>query len=114
MAVLAHIPRPLYGSWFMGLALDLHTLSSVFIGYDEYGHEQYDTTRSAVGEALYRWKYSQDVSTADSLAETSVAALRAQNAQIDIVVPVPSTRSRQVQPVTEVGVASRSDSAFPS
>ena len=98
MAVLPHTPQLLYGPWQLGLALDLHTVSSEFIGYDEYGHAQYDTKRTQVGDALYRLKYSQDVSPADDLAETSVSALRSRAAQVDVVVPVPSTRARAVQP----------------
>lgn len=103
MAVLPHTPQPLYGPWQLGLALDLHTVSSEFIGYDEYGHPQYDTKRTEVGEALYRLKYSQEAAPADSLAETAVVALSRRGARVDLVVPVPATRARAIQPVAEVG-----------
>ena len=30
-------PRKVFGNWFEGYTLDLHTISSIFLGYDEYG-----------------------------------------------------------------------------
>src|SRR5229473_6598327 len=36
-------PRKIQGRWRDGYALDLHTLSSTPIGYNEYGHMQFDT-----------------------------------------------------------------------
>lgn len=55
-------PIKLPGNWFEGFALDLHTISSEFLGYDEYGHEVFDTKRSEMGELLYRLKYGSDKS----------------------------------------------------
>jgi competence protein ComFC len=53
-------PRQLFGKWKAGYALDVHTLSSVPIGSDEFGHMQFETTRSEIGELLYRLKYRSD------------------------------------------------------
>ena len=39
-------PIELSGNWTQGYALDIHTINSTFIGYDEYGHEVFDTRRS--------------------------------------------------------------------
>src|ERR1700681_218824 len=39
-------PRKIIGKWREGMALDLHTLSSEFIGHDEFGHPRFDTVRS--------------------------------------------------------------------
>jgi competence protein ComFC len=47
-------PRKLSGPWTEGYALDLHTASSEFLGYDEFGHEQFNTERTEVGELVYR------------------------------------------------------------
>jgi hypothetical protein len=55
-------PKPITGNWTEGFALDFHTLSSEYIGDDEYGHPQFDTKRSDVGELLYRLKYGKDKS----------------------------------------------------
>jgi len=46
--------RKLDGSWDLGYALHKHTLSSIYLGDNEYGHPQFDTTRSEPGEALYQ------------------------------------------------------------
>jgi competence protein ComFC len=50
-------PRKIIGKWRDGVALDLHTLSSEFIGYDEFGHARFDTVRSPIGELLYKLKW---------------------------------------------------------
>src|SRR6516225_4063660 len=49
-------PRQIIGKWKGGFALDVHTLSSIPIGYNEFGHMQFETTRSEVGELLYKLK----------------------------------------------------------
>jgi hypothetical protein len=55
-------PRKIDGPWADGRVLDLHSTGSEFFGYDEYGHEQFDTRRTEVGELLYRLKYRSDAS----------------------------------------------------
>ena len=44
--------KEIYGEWDLGYSLDKHTVSSTPVGYNEFGHMQYDTTRSEAGEAL--------------------------------------------------------------
>ena len=99
-------PMRLSGAWHDGYALDLHTVSSVFLGDDPYGHPVFDTTRSEIGELLYRLKYGKDRSTVDAIADTVTEFLRGWNVGIDAVVPVPpSNTGRSVQPVIEVASA---------
>ena len=50
------VRRKILGKWKEGFSLDLHTLSSVFIGDDEFGHPRFDTRRSEIGELLYKLK----------------------------------------------------------
>ena len=57
MAVEIH-PIPLYGVWDIGYALDVHTIKSIPIGEDAYGHLHFDNTRSEIGELLYQFKYN--------------------------------------------------------
>ena len=38
----------------------LHIRSSEFVGYNEYGHAQFESTRTELGELLYRLKYKGD------------------------------------------------------
>ena len=46
--------RKISGSWQEGYALDQHILKSEYIGHNEYGYPQFDTTRSEIGELLYK------------------------------------------------------------
>ena len=50
----------LQGNWDLGYSLDKHTISSTPIGYNAYGHMQFDTIRPEVGEALFQLKYRSD------------------------------------------------------
>ncbi len=92
-------PRQLHGRWRHGQALDLHTLSSAFLGHDEFGRAEYATTRSEVGELLYRLKYGRDFSVVPDLVDASVALIRSWEVVIQRVVAVPPSKPRPRQPV---------------
>lgn len=106
MSVEIH-PRKIRGKWADGYALDLHTTSSTFLGYDGYGHPQFETVRSELGELLYKLKYRADPSAVDSIAETAAEFLAEKwRVNVDLIVPVPpSDTSRKRQPVLEVATA---------
>jgi competence protein ComFC len=87
-------PKKIPGRWRDGYALDYHTLSSEFVGYDEFGHARFDTKRSEVGELLYRLKYRSDQTAVADLVDAAVSFLRRWAPSIDIVVPVPPSRQR--------------------
>lgn len=92
------------GNWDKGLAFDVHTLSSTYLGPDEYGHDQWDTTRSEMGELIYKLKYQQDKSTLPHI----VALLERIKGieKFDCIIPIPPTdSSRKFQPVTEITLA---------
>jgi competence protein ComFC len=92
-------PKKIVGNWRSGMVLDLHTISSVYLGVNESGHEVYDTTRSEVGELLYRLKYKGDKPAAKKIIETASAYLKPHRAKFDLIVPVPPSGKRAVQPV---------------
>ncbi len=99
-------PMRVPGSWRQGYVLDYHTLGSDFLGYNEYGHPMFDTKRSEVGELLYNLKYRGNRSVLDTIADTAVGFLQTWNPKVDIIVPVPPTRTnRPYQPVTEIATA---------
>jgi competence protein ComFC len=106
-------PQKLTGAWDEGFVLDVHTLSSALMGYNEYGHEVFDTQRSALGDLLYRLKYEADKSVVDDILDTVVEFLlnRWKVVQsLDLIVPMPpSNISRRSQPVLELarGLSSR-------
>lgn len=52
----------LKGNWNQDFAYDNHIVESTFLGYDEYNHEKFDNSRSAMGELVYQLKYRNDIS----------------------------------------------------
>jgi predicted amidophosphoribosyltransferase len=96
--MLVHV-RKLEGPWDLGFALDKHTLGSVYIGDNQYGHPQFDTKRSEVGEALYQLKYRHDESKAPVIAAQLAESLSASFGHGIVVVPMPPSRQRSIQPV---------------
>ena len=94
------------GNWRDGFALDLHTTSSEFMGYDEFGHSVFDTKRSEIGELLYRLKFKADKSVLDEILETVINFLNNTwkiSNTLDGVIPVPpSNVAREFQPVMEI------------
>ena len=99
MAVVKISPILIKGLWHSGVALDLHTTSSTPIGYNEYGHMQYDTVRPEIAELLYRLKNRADRDAAPSIIETTAHYLAGHREKFDCIVPVPPSHQRAVQPV---------------
>lgn len=95
-------PRKIDGPWADGRVLDLHSTGSEFLGYDEYGHEQFDTRRTEVGELLYRLKYRSDASALEEIGIVAEKFIRSWRVTFDVIVPVPPTRSRRVQPLHQI------------
>ena len=96
-------PKRIRGNWKEGFALDFHTLRSEYIGDDEYGHPQFETTRSEIGESLYRLKYKKDKSVLDEIIITATEFIRLRNWELDLVVAVPASRKgRAFQPAPPV------------
>lgn len=100
MEILSINPLPLSGPWDKGFSLDKHVLSSVPIGENAYGHMQFDTTRSAVGEALFQLKYRDQSEKVGTLAATSHAFVTQKwKLAVDVVIPAPFSKERAIQPV---------------
>ena len=92
-------PRRIFGIWKEGFSLDLHTLSSTYLGADGFGISQFDTKRSEAGELLYRLKNKSDQNSIPTLVEAIVDHIERWSPPIDILVPVPPSTSRRIQPV---------------
>ena len=92
-------PQKIEGKWQFGIALDFHTTGSIPLGNNEFGHMQFDTIRPAIAERLYRLKYRGDQSAALDIVSAAVEFLRPHRAKLDILVPVPPSNFRSVQPV---------------
>lgn len=100
--VTATNPRKIDGPWTDGRVLDLHSTGSEFLGYDEFGHEQFDTRRTEVGELLYRLKYRSDATAIAEIGAVAEELIRSWRIEFDIIVPAPPTRPRRVQPLYQI------------
>lgn len=94
-------PIAIKGSWQAGFALDYHTVSSKFLGHNEFGHAVFETKRTELGELLYRLKFGGDKSVVDEIAETAAHFVQhSWGATLSMIVPVlPSNEGRSEQPV---------------
>ena len=104
-------PQRIYGNFVSGVALDVHTLSSTYMGVNEHGHEVYDTARSEVGDLLYRLKYRSDRDAGNEIARVAAAYIAGSRTKFDVLVPVPPSGVRALQPV--IYVANAIGSAVP-
>ncbi len=92
-------PMKIPGRWRDGYALDHHTVSSTYLGDDEFGHAQFETRRSELGELLYQLKYKTEASAVAAIVETVASFVASWKPGVDLIVPVPPSRPRASQPV---------------
>ena len=83
------------GAFSDGYALDKHIVSSVFIGHNDYGHPQFDTTRTAAGEAVFQLKYCSDFDQVKPLAKAVVRNIVPHFPKIGLVMPAPASTTRK-------------------
>lgn len=98
-------PKEIKGSWAFGWALDVHTLSSIPIGPNEFGHMQFDNTYSEIGEAIFKLKYRNDKSQVDIIVQVVTDFIKSNPELSDICAicaTLPSDTSRAYQPVLEI------------
>ena len=93
------------GNWKLGFVLDKHVDHSEFLGTDQFGHDQFDTVRTEVGESIFQLKYRNDLSQIDILSSTFVENLGDFFKSIEFVVPMPASKKRTVQPLTQLAEA---------
>lgn len=98
-------PKEIKGSWDRGYVLDVHTISSTMIGYNEFGHPEFDTVRSQLGELVYRLKYKGDRGVIANVVETIIGFVDSWGIRPDVVVPIPPSKQRSFQPVIEIAGA---------
>lgn len=95
-------PERIEGNWKLGYTLDAHTISSEFLGFDDFGHERYDTIRSDLGELMYRLKYRADKKACEELMELIGERLYQWMIKCEMSVIFsmpPSNKNREYQPV---------------
>jgi predicted amidophosphoribosyltransferase len=96
-------PQKISGEWNSDYVLDMHTIKSEFLGYNSYGHPEFDTTYTELGGLLKKAKYRESQNALDTLAETAASFIQTRDWDIDCIVPVPpSNMTRKHQPVFEL------------
>lgn len=106
MSVLTMQAQQILGNWTAGFVLDDHTVSSTYEGENEFGHSEYTTVRTPVGEALYQLKYQANQAMVVDLADTAASFVGTiWKCAPTMLVPMPSTNARAVPPVPLVGQA---------
>ena len=95
-------PKEIKGSWDQGYVLDVHTISSTMIGYNEFGHPEFDTVRSELGEMVYRLKYKGDKGVIAPVVEAIANFIKSWGIHPDAIVPMPPSKNRNLQPVVEI------------
>lgn len=88
----------------MGFALDKHTIRSIPTGFNEFGHQTWDTLRTEVGEALYQLKYKKDWDQVEPLAKELAESVFPKFKNVGLIIPMPPSTYRKRQPVFELAV----------
>ncbi|MFO7899673.1 MAG: phosphoribosyltransferase family protein [Planctomycetota bacterium] len=108
---MVHIdPKEIAGPWVTGFALDDHTVSSSRLAGRDAGRPAFDTTRSEMGELLYRLKFGNDMSVLTTIVAAAARFVRSLDLAPDLLVPVPPskmTRGLLVPPAIAEGIAER-------
>ena len=92
-------PIVIKGNWKIGWALDIHTIKSISLG-----DGQFDTTYTEIGKALNELKYYQNYEQIDNLANEVIEFLKTRKVTpyLDIIIPIPASKERSIQPVTAI------------
>jgi predicted amidophosphoribosyltransferase len=75
------------------------------VGQDDQGHPLFETRRTPAGELLYRLKYKGDREAVRDLVAAAADFLRAWRPPVDMLVSVPASRGRALQPVALLAAA---------
>jgi predicted amidophosphoribosyltransferase len=94
--------RQIHGPWDDGWVLDKHSIGSVCVGQNAYGHPIFETTRTDIGEATFQLKYRDDWLQAKPLAQAIVDHIIPKLTSVGFIIPMPASTPRTRQPVTEV------------
>lgn len=101
-------PIKIYGEWKEGYAMDLHTISSEYLGENEYGHPVFATKRSDIGELLYKLKYKSNQAVINDIINMIGPFMKEWNSisLFDGIISIPpSNKQRIVQPVFAIAQA---------
>ena len=64
------------GAWADGYVLDLHSTGSTLLGHNEFGHPEFETHRTEMGELLYRLKYRGEAAALTDILDAAEGFVR--------------------------------------
>ncbi|MEZ9426114.1 ComF family protein [Vibrio lentus] len=96
--------KAITGNWDSGYSLDKHIVSSTYIGENEWGHARFDTTRTDIGEAVFRLKYRDDFTKCLDIAQSINYHILPKLPFISFIVGMPPSKTRLKQPVQEIAL----------
>lgn len=91
----------LEGNWDRGLAYDVRTLDSTYLGVDENGRNSWENTRSEMGNLLYGLKYCSENQNVTKIIDLITAKIKGLET-FDYIIPIPPSKVRMFQPVYEM------------
>lgn len=91
----------LSGNWKAGWAMDLHTISCT-----KNSDGSFNTVRSEIGDLVYKLKYQQNNTVVNHIAKKVSNFLQTRRifSNIDVILPVPPSKQRNLQPVTTIAL----------
>lgn len=90
------------GNWNKGLAFDVHTLDSTYLGVDQFGHKRWESKRSIMGELVYQLKYKSKRDNIGKIVDLISDKIKGLET-FDAIIPIPPTnKNRSIQPVMEI------------
>lgn len=94
--------KKITGAWDLGFSLDKHTISSEYLGDNEYGRSIFNTIRTDIGEAIYQLKYKSDFNQVNSIATELNKNIVSKLPEISFIMAMPPSKERKLQPVIEI------------
>lgn len=85
-------PQKINGPWRFGIVLDWHTVASNVVGENDFGHPIFDTTRSEIGELLYKFKYRSCLQALNQIIVLAMGKIGGAKGKFDLVLPVPPSK----------------------
>ena len=94
-------PIRINGIWDEGFVLDKYMEKSEYIGDDVFGYPRYKNTYTCIGKLLYSMKYNGHYDTSSEIVALCEDFLHSwlSDKNIDIILPVPPSLKRDIQPV---------------
>ena len=91
------------GIWDECSILDAHIKSSVLIGENQWGYNEFNNKRTELGELVYRLKYRADRTATIEIVKLIEEYLNYYENKVNLLIPVPpSNKSRKFQPVYQL------------